>query len=484
MLFAVWIRPGSGKVAKRLPGLDNAPSRKELGDTSENVKIGEFFKSYSANKVRISGDHSGWPCFRGSRRDNIVGAPAKLPDDWSVARPKELWSVKLLGEGHAAPAVLNGRVYLLDYDEKIKADVLRCLSLDDGKELWRRWYNIKTKRNHGISRTIPAVTDRFVVSIGPKCQAMCLDSRTGAFKWGIDMARDLGADVPFWYTGQCPLIDDGVAVLAPCGVDVLMMGVDCETGKIVWSVPNEFKWKMSHSSIITADVRGVRTYVYAALGGIVGVSAEKSDKGRVLWHTTEWNFSVVAPSPVYLGNGRFLITSGYGAGGMLFQVGADGTVEVIQKYSPGKGICSEQQTPVCVDGKIYSILPKDAGRLRKRFVCFSVKDCEKPLWSSGVRFGLGPYIFADGKFIILDDGGTLFMVKPGESRMETLGKFQAIPDGDDAWGPLAVAGSRILMRDLTRLFCYDLAPSTLRTSLDREPFPPPRDTQVSINGNQ
>ena len=57
------------------------------------------------------------------------------------------------------------KVYLLDYDEEKKADALRCFSLENGIELWRRWYSIKVKRNHGMSRTIPAVTEKYVVKI-------------------------------------------------------------------------------------------------------------------------------------------------------------------------------------------------------------------------------------------------------------------------------------------------------------------------------
>ena len=438
-----------------MPGMDDAPPREELSKDSQNVIIGEFFKNFDVDgTTNATGD---WPCFRGDKRDNISAVTTKIPDNWSKNQPRPLWHIPLLGEGHAAPAVLNGKIYLLDYDEKLKADTLRCLRLDDGKELWRRWYKVKTKRNHGISRTIPAVTEKFVVTIGPKCQTMCVDSQSGDFKWGIDMVRDLGAETPFWYTGQCPLIDDDIAILAPCGKDSLMIGVSCETGKTLWRTPNDLKWKMSHSSIIVATVNGAKTYVYAALGGIVGVSAEKENRGKVLWRTTDWNFAVVAPSPVYLGNGKFLITSGYGAGGMLFQVDAENKVNKIQKYPPRKGICSEQQTPIAVGNKIYSILPKDAGRLRKQFACFSADDCEKPIWTSGAKFGLGPYVFVDGKFLILDDGGTLTMLKPGEESARILGKFQAIPDGHDAWGPIAVVGSKILLRDLTRLYCYDIS---------------------------
>ena len=68
--------------------------------------------------------------------------PLATPDArWGTDRI--LWSVNDLGEGYAGAAVANGRVYVLDYDEVREADSLRCFSLDDGKEIWRRWYGVR-----------------------------------------------------------------------------------------------------------------------------------------------------------------------------------------------------------------------------------------------------------------------------------------------------------------------------------------------------
>ena len=109
-----------------------------------------------------------WPGFRGARGDGIASEPIAIARVWGPGFPAQLWSLDL-GEGYAGPTVRNGRVYLLDYDEARQADALRCLSLADGQEIWRFSYPVKIKRNHGMSRTVPAVTDQYVVSLGPNC---------------------------------------------------------------------------------------------------------------------------------------------------------------------------------------------------------------------------------------------------------------------------------------------------------------------------
>ena len=100
---------------------------------------------------------------------------------------------------------------------RARATLLRCLSLADGREIWRRWYRTGAKRNHGVSRTVPAVTDRWVVTIGPRCHVLCVDAERGEFLWGIDLAREYGAAEPLWYAAQNPLIDGGTVVIAPGG---------------------------------------------------------------------------------------------------------------------------------------------------------------------------------------------------------------------------------------------------------------------------
>ena len=113
-----------------------------------------------------------WPGFRGPDRNAIVPASPPLADAWPPAGPPVLWTAEV-GDGHAGPAVYDACVYLLDYDAVAKADALRCLSLHDGSEVWRRSYPVLTKRNHGMSRTVPAVAD--CRAVGPQCHVMCVD---------------------------------------------------------------------------------------------------------------------------------------------------------------------------------------------------------------------------------------------------------------------------------------------------------------------
>jgi outer membrane protein assembly factor BamB len=434
-----------------VPG-ELAASPSPSAGAADAVRIGEHFRKFAGVPGKADG---AWPGFRGINSDNIITGSQKLIGQWPEKGPPVLWSVKL-GEGYAGPAILNGCVYVLDYDSGENADALRCFSMDDGREIWRRWYKVHVKRNHGMSRTVPAAAGRHVVTIGPRCHVMCVDAATGDFRWGIDLEKDWGAKVPMWYTGQCPLVDDGQAVIA-VGGKALLIGVDCETGKVAWQTPNPRGWQMSHSSVVPMTIGGRKMYVYCALGGMVGVSAGEADRGSLLWETDAWNHAVVAPSPVSLGDGRIFMTSGYGVGSAMFKITEEaGRFSAKQLYRLEKNVFAcEQHTPLFYKGCLFTVLPADAGPARRQAACMDPDG--KTLWTSGSaeRFGLGPFMIADDKMFILNDEGFLTMIEASAKGYVRLARARVL-DGKEAWAPMALANGRLLVRDYGRMVCLDL----------------------------
>jgi len=435
-----------------IPGQDNRP--KMDPKQVDSVVIGESFKYYLDFESRLTGK---WTQFRGAESDNIVKNTKPLIDSFGGEEPKILWEV-LLGEGHAAPVILNGKTYILDYIEAKKQDALRCFSLETGEELWRRWYKVHIKRNHGMSRTTPAITEKYILTIGPRGHVMCVEPNSGNLLWVLDLVKEYGSEIPFWYTGQCPIIDNGVAIIAPGG-KAIMIGVDCATGNVLWETANPDSLQMSHSSIMPMKLGTKETYVYAAIGSIVGISAEGYDLGKVLWKNKVFSPNVIAPSPLVLPGNRIFMTAGYGAGSILLEINEKNySVSVVDHYKPKHGLASEQQTPILWNGHLFGILPKDASGLRNQFVCVKPENPKEILWSSGKseRFGLGPYVWADNKFFILNDDGTLSIVKASTTGFILLDKVRII-EGHDAWGPLAIADGFLLMRDSKHMVCIDIS---------------------------
>ncbi|MHC4683429.1 MAG: PQQ-binding-like beta-propeller repeat protein, partial [Planctomycetota bacterium] len=398
VLLYVWLSADAAMdITLRLPIAENVPPMPS--DESGGEELRGQLLQFDGEPADLPG---AWPRFRGANFDAISSDDVALARTWQTDGPRVLWSIEV-GEGYAGAAVLAGRVYVLDYDHENQADAIRCLSLADGKEIWRYWYPVKVKRNHGMSRTVPAVTDKYIVALGPKCHVTCLDSVTGEFRWMLNLVKDFGAKVPPWYAGQCPLIEDGKAIIAPGG-NALMMAVDCETGEIVWQSPNPRGWVMTHSSVMPAEFMGVRMYVYCGSGGVVGVSAED---GSILWESTEWKIRVAnVPTPVVAGEGRIFLSGGYNAGSMMLQLTKeDGRISTQQVFRLEPEVFgSPQQTPVFYDGYIYGIRPD--GQL----TCLDPDG--QVVWTStsAHQFGLGPYTIANGLIYVMNDSGVLTLV--------------------------------------------------------------------------
>jgi outer membrane protein assembly factor BamB len=445
-------------MINRVPGMDNRP---KLIPKSDSVIIGEYFDTLNQFDGFAAGS---WPRFRGVDFDNIDKDTFELAESWDSAGPPVVWKTTL-GEGYAGPAVHNGRVYILDYNERRKADMLRCFSLLRGTELWRRWYNVDLKRNHGYSRTIPAVTDKYLVSIGPRSHVMCLDPVTGDLLWTIDMEKQYGIQgtekgkiTPDFYSGQCPLIDNDLAILAPGG-KALMIAVNCANGEIVWETPNRDSLRMSHGSIMPMFIHGRRMFVYNAVGGVAGVAADGTDAGSLLWSTKEWSPATTAASPLYIGNNEIAVFGSYGAGGGRIKIGFDGSAysaTLVESHKAMEGISSDQQTPVVTGDLIWSLMPENAGPLKKQLVCYRTSDLKNPVWTSGKdkRFGrgLGPYIVKEDKMLLLDDDANLYLLKLENSQAIEISHHKII-DGIEAWGPMAIAGNYLIMRDARNLLC-------------------------------
>lgn len=444
--LSVWLRAGSVvTLPERVPGLDRAQVTEGTG-TSSVPSSGRLTQG-DGKPADLPGV---WPCFRGEKYDNIALPGTPLSRQWPPGGPKVLWSVEL-GEGHAGPVVRDGRVYLLDYDRENSADAFRCLSLADGKEIWRFSYPSNIKRNHGMSRTVPAIAGKWVVAMGPKCQVTCLDAASGQRQWQIDLVRQYGATVPPWYAGQCPLVDRDRVILAPGGKDALLVAVDLATGNPVWKTPNPHGWKMTHSSIMPMEYRGRRMFVYCASDGAVGVSAED---GSILWETAEWKISIATvPSPLCLPEGKIFFSGGYNSGALLAQLEVrDGVIatKTLARLKASQ-FGSTQHTPIFFGGHIYGVREKD-----KELVCLDSSG--KELWHSGPehRFGIGPYLIADGLIYVMSDDGVLTMAEAGPKGYKQLGRAQVL-DGHDAWGPMAMVGGRLLVRDVTRMVCLDVS---------------------------
>jgi outer membrane protein assembly factor BamB len=110
---------------------------------------------------------------------------------------------------------------------------------------------------------------------------------------------------------------------------------------------------------------------------------------------------------------------------------------------------SAQHTPILFNNHIYGIRPDE------QLVCLDLKG--NTIWTStsANKFGLGPYIIADGAIFVLDDHGTLTLVKASSNTYQQLARANIL-DGHESWAPMAIASGKLILRDLKKMVCIDV----------------------------
>ena len=396
-----------------------------------------------------------WPQFRGPDRDNISRETGMLRS-WPAGGPKILWKIPV-SQGYAGAAIKGGRVYVNDYDETKKAHLVRCLSLETGKDIWQWSYPVEIRPNHGITRTVPSVGQNLVFSFDPKCRFHALDIKTGKLVWQKDLVKEYKATIPGWYAGQNPLLE-GKQVLIATGGDALVVAFDQATGKEIWRSPNPANDLMSHASLMPATIAGIRQFLYLTMNKVVGVSA--SD-GRILWTSPFITKIAAVPSPISVGDGRVFVTSGYEAGSAMYQVekGVSGFSARRLYELTSMQFNSEAHTPILYENHLFAVGSKTRGR----FTCLGLDG--KVVWQSPVdssapggprTFDLGGFLLADGLFFALDGrSGILRLFEASTQQYKELASAQIL-EGEEIWGPMALSDGKLIIRDLNHMVCLQV----------------------------
>ncbi len=133
-----------------------------------------------------------WPQWMGPRRDGIwreTGLVESLP---AAGLPVK-WRVPVNG-GYSGPAVVGGRVYLMDYErpegdlanspndrsEVAGRERVLCFDAGTGELVWKHEYDCPYAISYASGpRCTPTVADGKVYALGAEGNLTCLDAETG-----------------------------------------------------------------------------------------------------------------------------------------------------------------------------------------------------------------------------------------------------------------------------------------------------------------
>lgn len=398
-----------------------------------------------------------WPQWRGPNRDG-KSLEKGLFTAWPKDGPPLAWENLKVGIGYGSPAVVGDRVYLLggSENEPGSPEHALCLNLADGTEVWRT--PLKTSPGGfnagwgGGIRSSPTYADGLLYCLGATGDLVALKAADGQEVWRKNLVKDFGGTIPTWGYSESVLVDGDAVVCTP-GQKTGMVKLNAKTGDVVWAC-SEFKDGAGYSSIVPAEVGGVRIYVQQTMESGLAVRAKD---GKLMFKAADIKRGVaVIPTPV-VADGYAVFTAGYGAGAVSYKLSADGDAVKAEKMGTYRSLENHHGGIIQVGDDVYG--HSDRGG----WTCLAFKKPgDNPVWQNG-KFGKGSITYADGHLLCYAEGtGDLAVIKATDEGWQEVGRMK-LPKRTKTskglgaiWAHPVVAHEKLFLRDFDYLFCFDL----------------------------
>jgi outer membrane protein assembly factor BamB len=389
-----------------------------------------------------------WPQWRGPNRDG-KSADTGLLQEWPAGGPKLAWKATGLGKGYANMSVAGGRLFTMG--DKEDAGYVIALSPADGKILWTAKIGAAggpdpSQWNYAGPRCTPTVSGDLVFAVNEWGEMACVSAADGKEQWRKDLRKDFGGKPPTWGYSESPLVDGDQVMVTPGGSQGAMVALDTKTGRVLWQ-SKDFTDEAHYSSIVAAEIDGVRQYVQLTAASVVGIS---SKDGSVLWQAARKGNVAVIPTPVVAGN-LVYVTSGYNAGSNLFKVTSNGGKFSAEQVYAKRDMAVHHGGVVKVGEYVYGYSDS------KGFTCQDFQTGEL-VWSEKGKIKKCCVSYGDGRLYCREeDNGTMVLLDPSPAGYQEKGRFLQ-PDraAEKAWPHPTIANGRLYLRDQDVLLCYDV----------------------------
>lgn len=386
-----------------------------------------------------------WTRFRGPNGTGISGAK-NIPVEWTERDFR--WRVPIDGQSHSQPVIWGDRLFLTTAMEVGRERALLCLHKDDGRELWRKTYELPThrpqNRNSGYANGSAVVdAERVIASFVSRdhfwVRAFAHD---GKELW----SRDLGPFLSQHGHGASPMIyEQTVIVTNDQDGESFVAALDLKTGATVWQAARRSeRGGTAYGTPCLHEPNGAAPELLFT-SQAHGISSLDPKTGALNWEAPVFDKRMVA-SPVVAG--EVVIGScgqGGGAGNYLSAVrlGGRGDVSKTHVAYTLRRATHYVPTPLYADGRLYII--NDGG------IASALEPATgKEIWSERLRAEFfGSPVLIDGKIYCASTKGELLVLATGD----TFRLLARNPIGEGTHSTPCVDGGRLYIKTFSHLVC-------------------------------
>ena len=387
-----------------------------------------------------------WPQWRGPNRDGLCPETGLLKE-WPPGGPPLLWKAAGLGSGFSGVALAGARLYTLG--ERPEGNHVLALNRADGKLLWSTRLGKAGAPGWGGfagPRATPTVDGNLVFALGQYGEVLCVNAADGKQVWSRHLVNDFGGSLPEWGFSESPLVDGEQVLFTPGGARGTLVALNKKTGAVIWQ-SKEWTDDAHYSSIILAEIGGVRQYVQLTDKSVAGVAPKD---GKVLWRAIRKGATAVIPTPIHADD-RVYVTSGYNIGCNLFKVVREGEFTATQVYA-NKVMVNHHGGVVKVGANLYGYSEG------KGWTCQNFATGEAR-WQEKNKLGKGSILYADGCLYCREEAekGAVALLEATPAGYVEKSRFTP-PDrsGKKSWPHPVIADGRLYLRDQDVLLCYNV----------------------------
>ncbi len=450
-----------------------------------------IFVSLALGLSGLSARAGDWPRLGGPDA-TWVSSETNLARSWPIEGPRVLWTVDV-AEGFAGAAIYGGQVFLLDRLGN-QQDVLRCLALNTGRELWRLPYDAPGSLPYNGSRNVPTVEDQYVFTVGPFGHLHCVDRKRHKTLWTRHLVEDFKeagvdtqqaptnrqeslarAQLPMWGMTQAPLLYRDTVIVAPQTHKTGLVAYEKSTGKIRWNSGYIGRNWYSHVSPYLTTLCGVDQVIMLAQPSDPEkspadappaiISSIHPGTGQILWtNQTPAPDKIPIAEPVRIANDELFITGGYGLGCLVLQVSHSTAKWETRLVFHTRTVAAHIHSPVFYRDRIYVTSFKEHRGTHTGLVC--LRPDGEPVWQTGpeLEFDSGAFLIADGMaFVMHGKTGELNLFELSDSGPKLMAKSTVLNARDGkVWAPMALSDGRLIVRDQHEMKCLEVRPRAMR----------------------
>ena len=399
-------------------------------------------------------------------------AETGIIESWPDEGPPVLWTRKL-GQGYSGFTGTANRVFT-QY-QSLTGQYVVCLDADTGETVWqfRTGWPHQPAGLYPGPRSTPALYGENVFYTTPDGQLGCLRQSDGRLVWQQNLFQKFDAPpVEFGYSISPTIVDDKI-ILPVGGKQAGVVAIAPSDGRLIWATAGH---AISHAGILPIRRNG-RPMAVAYLKNTL-LLLDRNDGTRLAELPLSAGYDEHSAWPIYREPWLWL-SAPFRRGSQLLKI-TDSAKPAFEPVWSLPVLSNDVSSSVLVDDVLYGFDIRDVQSKvhRRSRGTFRAVDLltGKVRWTNGsdqrrtaLRGDVGhaSLLVADGKLIMLNDGGELILAHARPDRYDEIGRVPVL-DGSICWTQPCLLAGRVLVRDHSRAVCVYLGrPDQLDVDQDR-----------------